>query len=365
MKATKAMPQQEMKATKAMPQQEKTKTPRYIERVSFSSPEEVLQETLGKKFGQRYLDYRQNYFRSFDADKHGESPDFAHTVTLEFVNRCNLTCDMCYVANHSFAKATLSLEVVKNLVDQVAEHGKTGLLLGVGSEGLLYKDICEVIRYANNAGVMDIILMTNGTLLTAELSDFLVTQEVSRVCISVDAATPETYETVRGKDELEILESNIRGLVAARKKHGSLLPVIRLSFCVLEQNAHEQIAFREKWDGVVDYIDYQQVNDFSNVGHEDEVDLNPIGPDEADRPFCSKPFGYLNVWSNGDISPCCTFYGKGLTFGNVKNNTLEEVYDGEAMADLRAQFKGKKEINKVCRVCLASRENLIGDSIRS
>lgn len=339
------------------------KTPHYIERVSFSSPEDVLQETLSEKYGEPFQEYRRRYFHSLDAEQHGEAPDFAHTVTLEFVNRCNLTCGMCYVANHTFAKATLEMATVKNLIDQVAAQGKTGLLLGVGSEGLLFKGIEEVIRYAKDAGVMDVILMTNGTLLTPELSEFLVRQEVSRVCISVDAAMPETYEKVRGKPELERVENNIKGLADARKKLGSALPIIRLSFCVVEDNRNEQVMFRDKWRDVVDYIDFQKVNDLSNVGYEDEVELPDMEAASGDRPFCTKPFGYLNVWSNGDISPCCTFYGKSVVFGNVKNDSLQDVYEGEAMADLRQQFLGKKEINKVCRVCMASRENLIDESI--
>ncbi|NQU57991.1 MAG: radical SAM protein [Rhodospirillales bacterium] len=338
------------------------KTPHYIERVSFSSPEDVLQETLSKKYGEPFQEYRRRYFHSLDADKHGEAPDFAHTVTLEFVNRCNLTCGMCYVANHTFAKETLEMATVKNLIDQVAAQGKTGLLLGSGSEGLLYKGIDEVIRYAKDSGVMDVILMTNGTLLTPEMSEFIVKQEVSRVCISVDAATPETYEKVRGKNELDRVEKNIRGLADSRKKVGSALPIIRLSFCGTEDNQHEQEAFRDKWRDVVDYIDFQKVNDFSYVGREDEAELPDV---EKDRPFCTKPFGYLNVWSSGDISPCCTFYGKSLTFGNIKDDTLAEVYDGEKMTDLRDQFLGKKELNKVCQVCLASRDNLIGDEVWS
>ncbi len=348
-----------------MSTQGNAKTPHYIERVSFSSPEDVLQETLSKKYGEAFTEYRRRYFHSLDADQHGEAPDFAHTVTLEFVNRCNLTCGMCYVANHTFAKATLEMATVKNLIDQVAAQGKTGLLLGVGSEGLLFKGIEEVIRYAKDVGVMDVILMTNGTLLTPELSEFLVRQEVSRVCISVDAATPETYEKVRGKPELARVENNIKGLANARKALGSALPIIRLSFCVVEDNREEQVDFREKWRDVVDYIDFQKVNDLSFVGREDEAELAELEAAGEDRPFCSKPFGYLNVWSSGDISPCCTFYGKSLTFGNIKDNTLAEVYDGEKMADLRDQFLGKKELNKVCQVCLASRDNLIGDEVWS
>lgn len=335
-------------------------TPGYLERVNFSSPEEILQRTLGEKYGERYHAYRRAYYHSLEADRHGSAPDFAHTVTIEFVNRCNLSCSMCYVANHTFPKATLSLDEVRAIIDEVAGKEQTGLLLGVGSEGLLYKNIRKVIEYAKSRDVMDIILMTNGTLLSEDLAEFLIKLEVSRVCISVDAATRETYEKVRGKDELDKLERNIRGLVAAKRRLGSALPVVRLSFCAVPENQHEQVAFREKWEDVVDYIDYQKVADFSHVGSEEEVEL---GESAGERLFCSKPFGYLNVWSNGDISPCCTFYGKNLVFGNIRENTLQEVYDGPKMQELREQFRTGRNLNKICQVCLATRENLVDEAI--
>ena len=341
------------------------KNPHYVERINFSSSEENLEEVLSEKYGEAFTDYRKRYFHSLNSDKHGQWPDFAHTLTLEFVNRCNLSCSMCYIANHSFAKSALSLESVKLLIDEISGQCRTGLLLGVGSEGLLFKGIRETIRYAKDSGIMDVILMTNGTLLTTELSEFLIEQEVSRVCISIDAATPETYEKVRGKNQLPQLEKNIKSLIETRKALGKLLPIVRLSFCVLEDNRHEQIAFRDKWKDVVDYIDFQKVNDFSNVGRGDEAVLSSKNSELDEKAFCTKPFGYLNVWSNGDISPCCTFYGKSLTFGNIRDDKLTDVYNGEKLADLRDQFLGKKELNNVCKVCMSSRENLIGDEVWS
>ncbi len=339
------------------------KTPAYLQRVNFSSPDDILQQTLGEQFGARYQQYRNDYYHSLDARDHGQSPDFAHTLALEFVNRCNLTCGMCYIANHTFKKATLGLDQIKKLIDEAIQYGKTGLLLGVGSEGLLYRDIRKVIEYARSGGIMDILLMTNGTLVTEDFSKFVIEQQVSRVCISVDAATPETYEKVRGKDELEKLENNIRTLAETKKRLQSALPVIRLSFCVTEDNRHEQMAFREKWESVVDYLDYQKLADNSYVGREDESPVKELIADEdGTKPFCTKPFGYLNVWSNGDISPCCNFHGKSLVFGNIETDTLEDVYNGEKMAALREEMLSG-EVNKTCLTCLHNRENLIDDAI--
>ena len=67
--------------------------------------------------------------------------------------------------------------------------------------------------------------------------------------------------------------------------------------------------------------------------------------------YCYSPFSYLAIWSNGDISPCCTFHGQKLILGNVKECTLKETWQSKYMSNLRNQFINKK-LNNVCNDCL-------------
>lgn len=336
----------------------------HIERADFTSVEDVLERTLGQQYGSRFQYYRRSYHRTLNADKGNfELPEFPVTVTMELVNRCNLSCVMCYTANHKGKKFTLDLPTIKKLVAEGQQYGMPALLVGSGSEGLLYKDIREVIRSAKAAGVMDFFLITNGTLLTKDLSEFIIDHGVSRLLISLDAATPETFKKVRGKDELEKIERNINAFLELKKARKAELPVLRLSFCVQEVNKHEQQQFFDKWRGKVDYLDFQVLSDFSYV---DEIlqtgDVKqPARPNDSEKLFCHHPFGYLNIWSNGDITPCCVFYGKNLVMGNTATHTLKEVWNGDKMNALRDEFLTGR-VNKTCRTCLLQRENLVGDT---
>lgn len=330
--------------------------------------EDVLVRNLAHVDPERFRAYRKAYFRTLNADADGFVPDYPLTLTIELVNRCNLTCVMCYTVNHKTAKATLTLDQLQTVFDDAKLHGLPAVIIGIGSEGLLYKDIRKVILMAKNTGVMDIFLFTNGVLLNEALSEFLIEQKVSRILISLDAATPETYKKIRGKDELLRIEKNVRSLLAAKQRRGSELPIVRLSFCVQKDNEHEQATFLEKWSAEVDYLDFQVLSDFGYVSEILETGSvkDPARPvaSEGDKFFCHHPFGYLNIWSNGDITPCCVYYGKKLVMGNIARDKLSDVWKGEGMAELRRQFM-TGNVNETCRVCLSQRENHISDSMKS
>lgn len=327
----------------------------HISSVKYTDVEEVLSD----EFGDRFRDYRVNYRKSLNYDTNGYIPPFPLTVSLEFVNRCNLNCVMCYTINHADKKATLDLSHIEAMMEECKDHGLPAAVVGMGSEALIYKGARDAIKAIRDANVMDLFLGTNGVLLTEELSEFLVKQRVARIEVSLDAATPETYLKIRGKDELERIEGNLQKLIEMREREGSKLPVIRLCFCVQKDNLHEQRAFLDKWRGRVDYIDFQEMVDFGGVD-----ELRALG-EEAARPdtdlpapestYCAYPFNSLHVWSNGDVTPCCTFFGKALVIGDARTQTLKEIWDGPEMAEIRTQLLTGK-LNKVCHACLTCRD---------
>jgi radical SAM protein with 4Fe4S-binding SPASM domain len=326
----------------------------HIQSVKYTDVEQVLTD----EFGDRFSDYRVNYRKSLNYDTNGYIPPFPLTLSIEFVNRCNLSCQMCYTINHSDKKATLSVSDIETMMQECAEYGLPAAVVGMGSEALIYKGAQDAIKRIRDSGVMDVFLGTNGVLLNKQLCNFLVEQRVARIEVSLDAATPETFKKIRGKDELLRIEANLEILIQAKKDANSKLPVIRLCFCVQEDNIMEQKAFLEKWRDRVDYIDFQEMVDFDDVD-----DLRGMGDDAfraGDLPppestYCAYPFNSLHVWSNGDVTPCCTFFGKALVIGDATKQSLKEIWDGDKMSEIRDQLLTGR-LNKVCHICLTSRD---------
>lgn len=319
-----------------------------------------FENEMAELHGPRFVEYRKSFRKSLNYDKNGYLPDFPVTLQIELINRCNLSCVMCYTANHKTPKAVLPLSLIRTMMSEAETHGMPALMVGLGSEALLYKDIRSVIDAARDGGVMDLFFACNGVLLNEDIAEFLIDRQVARCWVSLDAATPETFKKIRGKDELEKIEANIRRLCEMKKQRGARFPNVRVSFCVQEDNHHEREAFVKKWRGVADHIDFQQLTDFGHIDTllEDGDVSEPLDvPPEVnlEKPVCQYPFNSLNVWSDGDVTPCCNFYGRHLVVGNAHEDSLKSIWDGDKLNKIRDEFR-TGNLNPTCRVCLCSRD---------
>ena len=318
-----------------------------------------FEKDMAEVHGPRFIEYRKNFRKSLNCDKNGYLPDFPITVQLELINRCNLSCVMCYTVNHTTPKAVLSIDTIKKMMAEAKQHDLPALMVGMGSESLLYKDMDGLIDACKEGGVMDFFFASNGVLMNEKVSQMLIDKGVARCWVSLDAATPETFEKIRGKDELDIIEANIRRLCEMKKEQGARFPNVRVSFCVQKDNAHEREAFVKKWRGIVDHIDFQQLTDFEHIDELfEEGDVSEpldVPPEvDLDNPVCQYPFNSLNVWANGEVTPCCNFFGRKLVMGNANTDSLKEIWDGEKMEAIRDEFR-TGNLNPTCRVCLCSR----------
>lgn len=74
--------------------------------------------------------------------------------------------------------------------------------------------------------------------------------------------------------------------------------------------------------------------------------------------FCILPWIHMNIQPNGDIYPCCMApYGEKI--GNTKDNTLEEVWNGEDMRTIRKEMlQGKRP--HLCSRCFLIEDGGLG-----
>ncbi len=325
----------------------------YVEKITDKDQIEIIQSYKGKNF----KEYRDQYNASLEYDDKYEVLNYPLTVTLEMINRCNLKCIMCYTDHHKKIKSTLTTEQLDKFLIECKKFKVPAIIIGLGSEVLMYKGIKDVVKKVMEAKFLDVIFSTNATLLNEEMSKFLIESGVTRVVISLDAAKNETYKIIRSKDELEKVETNVKRLVELKKEYNTKLPVVRLSFVVQKENINEIQKFKEKWSDVVDYIDIQEQIDFEPVKEIEKWDIEKnfdLGEKSIMDSNCSYPFNSLHLYADGEIRPCCNFYGLGLPLGNINDTSLEEVWNGEKIKKIRDGLLQNRP-NRVCRECLSQR----------
>ena len=292
-----------------------------------------------------WKDFRKKYKRATKFE-YLESPV---QIDIELNGGCNMKCPFCLHGYGKKIKNTLMpIETFKNIIDEAVAFGIRGLKLNYINEPMLRRDLEECIKYAKAAGILNIYMTTNGSLLNKKRYDSILTCGLTKIFISVDAATPETYNKQRLSGKFNMIVDNILGFIKERDSRDMKWPLVRVSFLKNALNKHEEEQFYEMWEGKADMIAYQKMNELP------DRDTNLVLDKElGEKRGCTFPFKQLVIDHSGDILPCCTMGGKKLALGNIKDMTLKEAWNSEAMTELKKIHKEKRpEENPVCKRCL-------------
>jgi len=350
--------------------------PTEIKKFSEKNPEEILYNNLHSKFGDRYVEYRKRYERNIKNLDTNEQTSYPNTVVLELVNRCNLACPFCkqWFRNDA-TKATLNDDVLDKIFDDF-ERNKLNSLMLTASEPLLYKGIDKVLERAKQAKIMDVFLFTNGALLNEKNTKMILDSCITRLFISIDAFTKKTYDKVRipvskrlyKTDRLKELEENIVRFMNLRSKYKRDLPLVRTSFLAFKENKSEINDFVNKWKKIVDSVEiqmdmipsFEMKNQNKNSIKENTEDwykqlvgkpVKNISKDDNKIYSCREPWSQIAVYADGTIVPCCTPFGRNIPVGNIKNDTIKDIWNGPGITKIRNDFKNNTP-NKVCKTCI-------------
>ncbi|MDR1045020.1 MAG: radical SAM protein [Candidatus Adiutrix sp.] len=321
-----------------------------------SSARVDLDEVMRAEIGPAWNAYRRRWeaARTFQ-----EQPPFPLHLDLELKFSCNLRCPMCLMSlppdqRRAYGRAgrELSLARVWELLDEGAEEGLCALGFGGLWEPLLSPDLPEIVARARDRGLVDVMFNTNGLLLDEKTGRALIQAGLTRLMISLDAATPETYARLRVGSDFERVTANIENILALRQSLGRRLPLVRLSFCRTAVNEHELEAFQGRWRGLVDFFSVQAYGRYPGAAPPG-FPRGGATPPPAGR--CAQPHKRLLVRHDGRVLPCCDASGLELNLGDVADRSLGEIWRGRPLADLRRRLAAGDLSGPAapCRACQA------------
>ncbi len=135
-------------------------------------------------------------------------------LTWEITYGCNLQCVHCLSSSGKRRRDELTTAEAKHLIDEWAEMKVFYINVG-GGEPMSRRDFFELMDYAldRNVGVK---FSTNGTLIDDAAAAWIASRDYLDVQISVDGATPETNDPVRGEGSYD----RARRAMELLTKHG-------------------------------------------------------------------------------------------------------------------------------------------------
>ncbi len=131
------------------------------------------------------------------------------TLDVELSSRCNLKCGHCFAA---LAERMMRRETLDRLLAGTEELEPVSLVLN-GGEPLLNPIWRDAVAAGRERG-MRVVIMTNGTVVTADAAAFMAAHRVAKVAVSLDGFEAQ-HDLLRGPRAFERTVAGIRRLVGA------------------------------------------------------------------------------------------------------------------------------------------------------
>ena len=319
----------------------------------YSDEFSVAQKEMLDKYGQRYVDYRNNWDK---VCAHDLDADFPVYIMLEQTYKCNLSCPSCVQGmegerdRYDFDERRMPWELYEKIILEAESHGCPSIAMHNNDEPLLVPDLEKRIRFARDHGFMDVIMTTNAIAFTEKRLKSVIDSGVTKILFSIDALTEETYDKVRPGGDFNKVVSALKQAVEYRNKSGSALPIIRASFCATSSNEHEVKDIVNTYRDIADYVDVQpfiQHYDFNN-------DLVPSSGKKLENFKCTGIWSHLIIRGNGDVLPCPNFLGAETVLGNIKENSIYEIYNSEKTRKIKKEFSQGIYSQPGCQACVSN-----------
>jgi radical SAM protein with 4Fe4S-binding SPASM domain len=256
----------------------------------------------------------------------------------------------------------MSLELFKKIADDMRAFPDRikELLLYKDGEPLLNPSIVEMIAYAKARNVAQkVALVTNGSLLTDERINGLLSAGLDAIKISVEHMTDEGYARVaRANCSYREIHTRVARLFAERERRSHPL-LIDLKVLDIDLAEAERVRFIEDYAPICDYMHFGTLMGWSRSDRKDFTlgqkvsrgmdSLNVLSPE---RLVCPNPFKTLAVNFDGSVTVCCVDWSHALCVGDVKSEPLTEIWRGERLRTLReVHLRGQRGRYSACANC--------------
>ena len=157
-------------------------------------------------------------------------------VYIEPTVACNLECITCFRNCWDQPIGRMSEETFENFFEGLrALDPIPNVYFGGIGEPLFHPKTVDWITKVKSLGTR-VELITNGTILTENISGKLIDAGLDILWVSIDGATPETYADVRLGAELPLILENLKRLYRMRKKGHFPTPEIGVAFVAMKRN---------------------------------------------------------------------------------------------------------------------------------
>jgi len=262
--------------------------------------------------------------------------DFPRAVRIEVCNFCNARCIMCPISSMQRKPRIMEMELFEKIVSELEQQRYDGWVYPyLNGEALLVPNFPDYLRLIRSkAPRAKIVLFSNGSKLTERLARILLEGDLLDLLrISFDGGTKEAYESVRRNLSFDEVRKNVHNFIELRNRLGKDIPEVTITMVVSPRNRDTIGALEDEFRDADDVA----VHGLTNWAGQWEMGETKQDPTLRHKlmtaltrtNYCNELYRPITILVNGDVPLCCVDYEGKELLGNVRRNTIAEVWHGE------------------------------------
>ena len=281
-----------------------------------------------------------------------EARDFPNVILIDTTSYCNLKCSMCFHREMKRKKGNMPWKLFTKIIDEIAETDKNVRIWMVFfGEPLIIKknkpSIFEMIAYAKNKGLEDVVVNSNACLMDDYESRELIKSGLDAIYIGIDAFTAKTYGKLRVGGNYPETVYNVLHLLKLQKKMNVITPKVFVQFVEMDVNMREKEPFINFWQKAGAIVKVRP-----KVSWAGKVDAPNLVLTDKDRWPCHWAMQTMSITDTGKVVACAVDLDAKFVAGDITEQTLKEVWNGK-LKDFR-QLHLNRQFDKlpdICRYC--------------
>ena len=275
---------------------------------------------------------------------------------------CNFKCTYCPTGHLDLIKDTgryqgiLKFDLYKKIIDDLNDFQKNIKVLRLYKDGepFLNKNLHKMVQYAKDSKKIDYIdTTTNAALMTPERAGAVLEAGIDKINISIDGMNNKTYlEFTKAKIDFEKIVNNVKW-VYDNKGHTEI--VVKIPGDIITES--EKKLFYETFGNHSDRI---FIENFAPCWPEFDVEKHTgikitqgiYQQEISDTNICPYIFYSYSVNADGLVSSCFLDWQRKLVIGDVKNQSMKEIWNSKEMNKLRLlHLNGNRKKCETCGSC--------------
>ena len=286
------------------------------------------------------------------------------TISFEPTTACNLRCPECPSGLRSFTRPTgnLKTDLFQRVIGELAPD-LWGLTFYFQGEPYINPGFLDMVAHARQRGIYT-ATSTNAHFLDEEKAEATVRSGLSRLIISLDGTTQDTYSQYRREGHLDQVIAGTERIVKWKRKLRSRTPHVVFQFLVVRPNEHQvpearQLARRLGVDAL--WLKTAQIydprDDHPLIPTQDKYSRyrrNANGVWEVKNALddrCWKMWHSCVITWDGRVVPCCFDKDAHHVLGDLRKQTFREVWHSEAYTEFRRTLLTARSSIEMCRNC--------------